>query len=368
VMRRVHRPLRIALVAPLVTPISEPQRGGSQALVADLAVGLTERGHDVDVFAASGSIIDGAHVVDTGVDSRQLAVALYRPGSPRNPVAAVAEAFERVFTAIERGGYDVVHNHGFDPPALRRSSAGDARVIHTVHLPPEPEAAAALRDAKGGTAPAIVVGVSASQARGWRPFVTFDRVIRDGVPVERIPWSDAEGAGLIFAGRLSPEKGAREAVEIALMAGQQIDVYGSAYDADYARQLQARFRGSAGVRFHRPVPRPELWRHLARASAVLCPIAWNEPFGLVAAEAQAAGTPVVGFARGGLTEVVADGITGFLVEPGNIAAAVAAVGSVGAIERRACRQHAVDDLNLETCVAGYEDLYASVAAPTATFR
>lgn len=353
------------MVAPLVTPISESQRGGSQALVADLAVGLTERGHDVDVYAASGSVIDGAHVIDLGLDSRELEAALHRPGSPRTTVPAVAAAFERVFAAIESGGYDVVHSHGFDPPALRRARAGRARVIHTVHLPPEPEAAAALREATSGASAAVVVGVSDSQSRQWRPFVTFDRVIRDGVPVERIPWSDAEGAGLIFAGRLSPEKGAREAVEIALMADELIDVYGSAYDANYARELRLRFRDSGRVRFHPPVPRPELWGHLARARAVLCPVDWEEPFGLVAAEAQATGTPVVGFARGGLTEVVVDGITGYLVEPGNIAAAAAAVGSVGGIERGACRQHAVDHLNMETCVTEYEDLYASIA-PLAT--
>jgi len=365
---RSHRPLRIAIVAPLVTPIAEPQEGGSQALAADLAVGLTRRGHVVDVYAASGSRIDGANVIDTGVDSRTLHGALFRAGSPRTSLPAVADAFDHVFEMTERGGYDVVHSHGFDPAALRRSSAGPARVIHTVHLPPEPEAAEALVEARSGTPPAIVVGVSASQARGWRALVAFDRVIRNGVPVERIPWSDAAGAGLVFAGRLSPEKGAREAIDIAIGAGQEIDVYGNAYDAEYARALEARFRATSGVRFHRPVPRPELWRHLARARAVLCPIDWDEPFGLVAAEAQAAGTPVVGFARGGLTEVVEDGITGFLVDPGDIAAAIAAVGSVGSIERRACRRHAVDSLNLSTCVAEYADLDASVVAPAATTR
>jgi glycosyltransferase involved in cell wall biosynthesis len=367
-MHEVSRPLRIAIVAPLVTPIAEPQQGGSQALVADLAVGLTERGHVVDVYASSGSSIDGAHVVDTGVDARALAGALYRPGAPRTSLPAVAAAFDHVFGMVERGEYDVVHSHGFDPAALRRFRAGTARVIHTVHLPPEPEAAAALLEARNATPPAIIVGVSVSQARGWRRLVAFDRVVRNGVPVDRIPWSAADGAGLIFAGRLSPEKGAREAIDIALASGQGIDLFGTGYDADYARALEARYRGFANVRLHRPVSRPDLWRHLARALAVLCPIAWDEPFGLVAAEAQAAGTPVVGFARGGLTGVVADGITGFLVEPGDIAAAVAALGSVGSIDRRACRQHAVDNLNLQACVGGYEDLYASVAEPAATAR
>src|SRR2546426_7023749 len=310
-----HRTLRIAIVAPLVTPIAEPQEGGSQALVSDLAVGLTERGHVVDVYAASGSSIDGAHVVDTGVDSRTLQGALFRPGSPRTSEPAVEAAFDHVFDMTEDVDYDVVHSHGFDPAALRRSRAGTTRVVHTVHLPLEPEAAAALIQAERGRPPAIVVGVSAAQAAVWHPLVAFDRVIRNGVPVERIPWSQEAGVGLVFAGRLSPEKGAREAIEIALRAGEPIGLYGHAYDTDYARDLEARYGAAPGVRFHPPLPRPELWRHLARARVVLCPIDFDEPFGLVAAEAQAAGTPVVGFGRGGLTEVVEDGITGFLVEP-----------------------------------------------------
>ena len=119
--------------------------------------------------------------------------------------------------------------------------------------------------------------------------------------------------------------------------------------------------------FHEPLTRTELWRRLASARAVLCPSDWDEPFGLVAAEAQAAGTPVVAFARGGLTEIIDDTVTGFLVEPGNVAGAVAAVRSVASLDRRRCRQHAVDDLDLEACLSGYEALYASVAgrrAPT----
>jgi glycosyltransferase involved in cell wall biosynthesis len=357
--------LRIALVAPLVTTISEPQRGGSQALLADLALGLTQHGHDVDVYATTGSAIPGAHVVDTGIESAGLAGALIRHGLPRRSLDVVDKAYEHVFGMVESGEYDVVHSHGFDPPALRRARAGRAPVIHTIHLPPEPEAAAALREAQRAAEPGIVVGVSASQARAWAPLVRFDAVIRNGVPVDRIPWSEQQGRGLVFAGRLSAEKGPAAAIDIALLAGERIDLYGTAYDENYARALRERHEGDPRVTFHEARPRADLWRRLASARAVLCPSDWDEPFGLVAAETQAAGTPVVAFARGGLTEIVDQGITGFLVEPGNVAAAVAALGSVQALDRRRCRQHAVDVLNLDTCLAGYEALYASVLAARA---
>jgi len=361
------RPLRIALVAPLVTTISEPQQGGSQVVVADLAVGLTRHGHDVDVYAAAGSLIPGARVIETGIDSETLSAALIRPGQPRRSVPALDEAYEQVFGMVGTGGYDVVHSHGFDPPALRRSRADRTPVIHTVHLPPEPEAAEALREGRGASEPAIVVGVSVAQARAWAPLVTFDCVIRNGVPVRLIPWSDQPGDGLIFAGRLSAEKGAAVAIEIARLAGERIELYGAAYDEVYARELRRHHEGDPGVIFHAPLPRADLWRRLASARAVLCPSDWDEPFGLVAAEAQAAGTPVVAFARGGLTETVDDTVTGYLVEPGNVAEAVVAVRSLASMDRRRCRQHAVDHLDIEACLSGYEGLYASVGrrpAPT----
>jgi glycosyltransferase involved in cell wall biosynthesis len=354
-------PLRIALVAPLVTTISEPQQGGSQAMVADLAVGLTRRGHDVHVYAATGSLIPGARVIDTRVDAGSLSGALIRHDQPRRHLPALDAAYEHVFEMVAAGGYDVVHSHGFDPPAMRRTRAGRAPVVHTIHLPPELAAVAALREAQGAPAPAVIVGVSAAQARAWSPFVRFDRVIRNGVPVDRIPWSDQPGHGLVFAGRLSPDKGAGTAVEIALLAGERIDLYGAAYDEDYARALRRRYEADRRVTFHEPLPRAELWQRFMSALGVLCPTGWDESFGLVAAEAQAAGTPVVAFARGGLTEVIEDSVTGVLVEPGDVAAAAAAVRSLATLDRRRCRQHAVDDLGLEACLAGYETLYDSVS-------
>ena len=195
-----------------MTTIAEPQQGGSQVMLADLAVGLTEHGHDVDVYAAAGSVIPGAHVVATGIESATMSDALIRHGRPRRSLGRLADAYDHVFGMVERGAYDVVHSHGFDPPALRRARAGGAPIIHTVHLPPEPEAAAALREAQQGREPGIVVGVSTSQAQAWSPLVRFDRVIANGVPVDRMPWSDQPGRGLIFAGRLSPEKGAAVAI------------------------------------------------------------------------------------------------------------------------------------------------------------
>ena len=370
--------MKLAIVAPLVTAIREPQRGGSQAFVSDLARGLVDRGHEVHVYAASGSDIPGVQVIDTGVDPRALAATLYRaagPGGvgpiaeePANAAGRAAhgldmaeQAFSGVYAAVREADYDVVHNHAFDAPAVTLATALDAPVIHTVHLPPGGAVADALRTVSQSDAPATVAVVSASQARAWQRVVPVGAILPPYVPTRLIGWSPTAGDRALFAGRLSPEKGAAEAIEIAHAAGFGIDVYGDPYDPEYTRaQIDPR-RGQAGVTVRAGIPRTALWEVMARAAVVLCPALWEEPFGMVAAEAQACGTPVVAFRRGALGEVISDGVTGFLVAPDDIAAAADALTRATELSRSDCRDHAETQLDLELSLDAHEDLYGRVA-------
>ena len=355
--------MRIALVAPLVTPIREPQLGGSQALVADLARGLTDRGHRVDVFAAAGSEIPGITVIHTGVDAAELASLLYRPDRPWAAANQAQEkAFRTVFDMVGRHTYDVVHNHAFDPPAVRCAAVLASTVIHTLHLPPDALMAAALNQALRSAKPPTIAAVSATSAAQWRRLTRVDHVLRDGVPVDRIPWSAAAGDGLLFAGRFSPEKGAVDAIAIARRAGVPIDLYGDPYDPDYAREQIEPHRGDPGVVIQGGIARVELWTRMTGYRAILTPAKWEEPFGMVAAEAQAAGTPVIAYRRGALPEIVADRRTGIIVAPDDIAGAVAAVEDVTMISRAECRRHAEANLSLDATITAHEELYTRIAS------
>jgi glycosyltransferase involved in cell wall biosynthesis len=268
--------VKVAIVAPLVSAIHEPQGGGSQAFVSDLARGLAGRGHEVHVYAATGSEIPGVTVIDTGVDPRSLAATLYRAAGPasRDPAPA-ASAFASAYSAVREDRYDVVHNHAFDAPAISLATGLNAPVVHTLHLPPDAGIAAALRQVARGSAPPAVACVSAFQASAWRGVARVDAILPPYVPTRSVPWSDAAGDGAVFAGRLSPEKGAAEAIDIAQAAGARIDVYGDVYDAGYAREKIDPRRGTPGVTVHQGVPRTSMWAAMARAAVVVCPARWD---------------------------------------------------------------------------------------------
>jgi UDP-glucose:tetrahydrobiopterin glucosyltransferase len=351
--------MRIAIVAPLVSVIGEPQRGGSQVFVSDLARGLVERGHHVDLYSATGSSLPGVNVIDTGVDHRALQSTLYRASGTGGRGTRVAEtAFAGVYQVIRETGYEIVHNHAFDAPAVAQGTKLGAPAVHTLHLPPDTEIADALRQAAtaGDRSPAVAC-VSSAQARAWRQFVLVDAVLPPLVPTRSIPFSPGPGSGAVFAGRLSPEKGAAEAIEIAGAAGIRIDLFGDSYDDCYTRARIEPRRGAPGVVIHPGVSRTTLWQAMGRAAVVLCPAGWEEPFGMVAAEAQACGTPVVAFRRGALAEVVIDGLTGLLVAPGDIQGAADAVGRVRELSRRECRAHAEGQLDLGRTLDAHLRLY-----------
>ncbi len=353
--------MKVAIIAPMVSAIREPQRGGSQVFVADLARGLARRGHHVHLYAASGSAVEGVEVIDTGVDHKALEATLYRASGAASGSGAAEGAFARVYDAVGRGGYDVVHNHAFDAPAVALATAAGAPVVHTLHLPPDEAVANALRDASRHDPPPTVAGVSAFQANAWRRVVAVDAILPPHIPTSSIRWSPQGGERAVFAGRLSPEKGAAEAIEIALAAGIGIDVYGDRYDPRYARERIDPRRADPGVTVHPGVARTTLWDAMAGAAVVLCPAGWDEPFGMVAAEAQACGTPVVAFRRGALDEVLVDGVTGLIVEPEDIDAAADATERATELSRSACRRHAESHLDLELSLDAHEQLYRRVS-------
>ena len=376
--------MRVALLAPLVSPIAPPFLGGAQALLADLAAGLASRGHVVTLYAAPGSQVPGVRVAPVEVDLAALTPARFHETGERgnaartaSPLRADAQAylesysFMRAYRAVGRSAdeHDLVHAHAYDWPAYAYAGQQPLPVAHTLHLPAlDP----AIRDILAVVSPlgrhgaARLVTVSRACAATYAPYCQIDRVIYNGVDVARIPFGAAPATPpyLLFAGRISPEKGVEDALVIAQRAGRRLVLAGGIYDRDYFEERIAPRLALAGegARYLGPVARERLWELMAGAEALLCPVQWEEPFGLVACEAQAAGTPIVGYRRGGLAEVVADGATGILVPPGDVAAATTALADARALDRAGCRVHVERLFGLAAMLEGYEALYRDMLA------
>jgi UDP-glucose:tetrahydrobiopterin glucosyltransferase len=373
--------MRIALLAPLVSPIAPPYLGGAQALLADLAGGLAARGHDVTLYAADGSHVAGVEVPSLGIDASLLRPARFvevgRMEDESDPLSADPEAFlatyafARAFRAVAANAerHDLLHAHAYDWPAYAHANLQPLPVVHTLHLPPlDPAINDVLRRLAPLDQPLTggprLVAVSRACAAAYSGICRIDGVITNGIDVARIPFGARpdDPPYLLYAGRITPEKGVEDAIEIAQRAGRRLLLAGSIYDQEYFDARVATRLAAAGesATYLGPVARERLWELMAGAAGVLCPVRWDEPFGLVACEAQAAGAPVIGYARGGLPEVVADTVTGWLVPPGDLDAAIHAVGRLGELDRAACRAHVERRFGLDAMLDAYEAFYTGM--------
>jgi glycosyltransferase involved in cell wall biosynthesis len=324
-----------------VTPLLPVQAGGAQAFVTDLARGLKARGHQVELYCAGGSEVPGVELVliPVGADVRR---ALVMPGATRSEsVPELRKGFERLFSELRRRGADAVSVHAFDAEAIELAEGLHA--IHTLHLPPlVPEVVTAARETRSRLAT-----VSRSAQAGWAAVGVQAELLPNGIPDFEVPRGPVEPIALI-AGRISPEKGIEDAVAAARLAGLEPLVVGGDYDHAYRRRLPPE------IEVRPPLPRAQLWRLMARSAVTVMAAKWEEPFGLVAAEAQVAGCPVAAYSRGALPEVVAEGAGGFLARPDEVGDLAEAIRRCLQLDRARIREQARERLLLDRSLDAYE--------------
>lgn len=338
------------MVASPVTPLRPAQRGGAQAMVCDLALGLAHRGHDVELHCVEGSEVPGVTLV-TVPQPDDAARALVMPlGGPAPSAPGVAAAIAAMFDNIRSHPPDVISQHAFDAPAFVQ--ARGLAVLHTLHLPPlVPE----VVEAAAATPRVQLAAVSESGRRGWRAAgVEVRRVLRNGVEDIEVPTSAPEAVALI-AGRISPEKGIEDALAAARAVGLPMRIAGSVYDPAYGVDLQ-------GAEHMGELTRLDLRRLMARSAVTICAVKWDEPFGLVAAEAQMAGCPVAAYRRGAMPEVLEHGVSGFLATPDDKRSLAEAIRACLTLDRDKVRASARRRLGLEGALDGYERALAEVAS------
>jgi glycosyltransferase involved in cell wall biosynthesis len=366
--------LRIALIAPCDHPIRQPFAGGLESLVWQLRRALVARGHEVTLFAADGSdASDAEHVLPAGgwAPSRTAAgdVSMPAPG-----FMAAHHAYLHLLLSLAgpRGDdFDVVHNHALHHLPVAMSPLVVPPMLTTLHTPPTPWLESAIELTRGDSGRGEFAAVSRFVARQWRVLRPGNEahIVPNGVDLDT--WRAGPGGGsLVWSGRLVPEKAPHLAIEAAERAVLPLVLAGPVADHAYFDAM-VRPRLGPHISYAGHLATPDLVSLIGSSAAALVTPVWDEPYGLVVAEALACGTPVVAFARGGIPEVLNDpgsqlagppgdespSSAGRLVRPGDVEALARGALDAVTLDRRRVRRHARQHLSLDRMVTAYELLY-----------
>ena len=345
---RSLRPLRIAMIAPPWFTVPPQGYGGVENMCADLVDGLVDRGHEVTLIGAGQAGTRAGRFLSTYPEPPS-----ERLGEPLPEVLHTA-AVARILARLD---VDLVHDHTLAGPLLARGRG--VPTVVTMHGPVAGEPGEYYRQL-GDTV--SLVAISAAQRRA-APDLAWRGTVHNAIDVTSFPYRADKEEMVLFLGRLHPDKGVHLAIDAARAAGLPIVVAGKCSEPVeleyYRRFVEPRLGpdvtifGTADAAAKREL--------LARAVALVFPIQWDEPFGMVMIEAMACGTPVVALRRGAVPEVVVAGVTGIVCDdPAELPAAIRVARTLARAE---CRAHVENCFDAATMVGGYEAVYRDVLQP-----
>jgi glycosyltransferase involved in cell wall biosynthesis len=343
--------MKIALVSTCALATPPHKYGGTELVVAELARGLLELGHDVTTFATGDSLVAGR--------------VRHRFATPVWPPNEFAESRHACHAWREIAGalheYDVVHLH--HAAGLAFQELVPVPCVYTIHHCRVDDLVSHYQ-AFPGTG---YVCISQRQAALLPELTT--RVIHHGLDPARYAAGDGQGGYVAFLGRFSDEKAPHLAIDAARAAGMPLRIGGTYHhvaESYYQREMQPRLAAGTDVTCCGELGHDAKVELLRGASAMLFPIQWEEPFGLVMIESMLVGTPVVAFRHGSAPEVIEDGVTGFLVDsPEEMAQRI---GQISRIDRKRCRERAQARWSSLRMAREYAALYAEMARPTRSSR
>lgn len=343
--RLEQRPLRIAQVAPPVERVPPSAYGGTERIVYELTTKLVEAGHDVTVFASGDSEVP-CRLIPTSAGA-------LRPAG----IDDFKRWFESTLDIVREHmhEFDVVHSH-LESWSIPLAKSAAVPVVSTFHGRLDlPWTAHAFDSPPDG-----LVAISRSQASA-HPNLPWT-IIHNGLTLDRAPYVERPSDALCFVGRVDPEKGIVEAMEIARRTGRRLRIAAKVgtlrHQLDYYEQIFKPALKKAGPNIEylgelEPHDRDQLF---AESAATLMPGAWPEPFGLVCIESLACGTPVLARRVGGLPEIIREGVDGFFCD--DVTAFGYFLEKVPALDRAAIRSRVIDRFSAERMADRYQELYA----------
>lgn len=339
--------LRIAQVSPLYESVPPQRYGGTERVVAYLSDALVAAGHDVTLFASGDS--------QTSARLEAICPRALRLAGCHDALAHHVRMLGRVYRQADR--FDVIHCHT-DYLGLPLAALAKTPTVVTLHGRLDLADLAPLYDELDDVP---LVSISDAQ-RAPLPDANWRATVRHGLPIRDFPFSPRGSDALLFLGRISPEKRPDTAIRVAVRAGvrlriaAKVDAVDQGYFTDVIRPLLSH----PLIEFIGEVTDAEKRALLGDSRALLFPIDWPEPFGLVMIEALACGTPVIARPCGSVPEVVRHGVSGWIADGED--ELVAAVAAAAGLDRRACRAEFERRFTADTMLRGYLDVYRSAIA------
>lgn len=335
--------MKIAQVAPLQESVPPKAYGGTERVVHYLTEALVHQGHDVTLFASA----------DSRTSARLQAIvpaALRLSSEKRDPLPWQMMQLAQVSRVAEN--FDIIHFHTdfLHFPLWRKMRTPHVTTLHgRLDLPDLKPLFTEFRDM-----PVISI---ADHQRDPLPMAHWTDTVYNGIPVDLYDYQAEAGDYLAFLGRISPEKGAEAAIEIALRADMPLKM-AAKVDVVDREYFEARIRPRLNhplIEYIGEVDEQGKNELLGGAKALIFPIAWPEPFGLVMIEAMACGTPVIAYRRGSVAEVMKDGVTGYIVESEE--QAVSAIDRIDRIDRGICRSYFEHNFSSDLMARNYVNVY-----------
>lgn len=348
--------MKIAVVGHIRHAIAAPFKGGMESHCHQLVAALEKRGHDVTLLASSGSDAPSLHSI---CDPYEACLPWSKwHGSDRLRVFQ-EKAFGEARQAIENASFDVVHNNSLSPAMIEWGLTSGHPIVTSQHVPPFKAMGDAVLQARNSRSSQFTV-TSNHQLRLWSGRAGENmHVVPNGIALEDWPQASGRSGYLIWFGRITPNKGLREAVSAARIAKARLRIVGTIEDDAYFNEHAAPFLDDR-ITYEGHLGGPALAGMVGRARAAIVTPMWDEPFGLVAAEAMAAGVPVIAFDRGAMREVL--GNCGELVEAGDVNALARAMARAHTLDGSICRERVHGNFSVERMIERYEAIYARAIA------
>lgn len=333
--------MRIAMIAPIAWRTPPRHYGPWELITSLLTEALVSRGVDVTLFATKDSItaakldavVPAAYSEDPTIDAK------------------VWEARHLAHVFAQAGEFDLIHNQA-DFPAHAFSGLVSTPLVTTIHGFSSDRILPMYKPFENQ-----VHFVAISEA-DRHPDLRYAATIHHGIPIDDFPFDPIGGEDLLFFGRIHPDKGVREAIDVALQVNRRLHLYGIVQDEDYYRREVVPWIDGKRVIYHGPVGGEARVKALGRAYAMLHLINFDEPFGLSVIEAMACGTPVVAMNRGSMPELIDHGETGFLID--SLQGAVDALAQVASLDRKSIRRKVALRFSVDRMAGEYIDLYETI--------